>query len=106
MEKKLNQFIKIGFSISFVMIIVLSLFKFQSVFLVKLNFLFFAFSLFSLGLWTILGTIYTWESFKKGHKKVDFEKQFGKIGSFIYISLGLLVCSISVLTIIIIYILS
>ncbi len=100
MEKRLNQFTNLSLSSSIVLMIVLSLFKVQNVFLGKLTILLFSFSLFSLSLWTILGTIYRWKSFRKAYKRIDFERYFGGFGSFIYLTFGILGCIASVFIII------
>jgi hypothetical protein len=51
--------------------------------------------IFLVGLWTILGSIYRWRTFKKAYRSIDFELFWGGLGSFLYVFLGLLAIGVA-----------
>jgi hypothetical protein len=61
----------------------------RSHYFVKLTVIVFAILLFLLGLWSSLGTIYRWKTFKRSYKRVDLERIFGGFGSILYVLIGI-----------------
>ena len=64
----------------------------------KLGIFYIAFYAFIGGLWTILGVVYQWKSFKKSLKHSNFESLFGTVvGRILYLLLGILVCVLAII---------
>ncbi len=95
-ELYLKRFINIILGISIAMMIVAKLFKINNSYFIKTALILFSLSLFLMGIWTILGTIYRWKSFKKAYKRIDFERLFGGVGSIVYVILGAASCLASI----------
>ena len=94
-ELYLKRFINIILGISIAMMIVAKLFKINNSYFIKTALILFSLSLFLMGIWTILGTIYRWQSFK-AYKRIDLERLFGGFGSIIYVVLGAASCLVSI----------
>jgi hypothetical protein len=95
-ELYLKRFMNIILGISIAMMIVAKLFKINNSYFIKTALILFTLSLFLMGIWTILGTIYRWKSFKKAYKRIDFERLFGGFGSIIYVIIGISTCITSI----------
>ena len=63
----------------------------------KMTIIICALSLFFMGLWLILGTVYRWRTFKNAYKRIDLERVFGVFGSFLYVFIGFLCFIASIL---------
>ena len=95
-ELYIKRLLNISISISTAIMVIAKLFKITNSYFVKTGMFLFVISLFLLGIWSVLGTIYRWKSFKKAYKSIDLEKIFGGFGSIIYVILGLASCMASI----------
>jgi hypothetical protein len=96
MEKLLYNTFRFTIVITFIIGLPLVIHKkYDNKYLVIIALLCFSISVFSIGLWAVLGTIYRWKTFTKSYKRIDFEKYLGGIGSLIYIFIGVGAISVS-----------
>jgi hypothetical protein len=100
LEYWVYKFVQIVSPIAILCVLSIRLFHIKNILLVKTGFIIFAFDLFILGLWTLLGTIYRWKTFKRAYKRIDLERYFGGIGSIIYVILGVFICFFAIFSII------
>ena len=94
-ELYIKRLMNISLTVSVVLLIIGKLFKINHSSFIKTTLILFSLSLFLMGIWTILGTIYRWQSFK-AYKRIDLERLFGGFGSIIYVVLGAASCLVSI----------
>ena len=90
LEFYIYRLIPITLVLAFVLGVTVWLFQIKNILFIKTALITFLLSTLLMGIWTFLGTIYRWKTFKQAYKRIDLERYLGGFGSIIYVIIGLL----------------
>lgn len=90
LEFYIYRLIPITLVLAFVLGVTIWLFQIKNILFIKTALIIFLLSTLLMGIWTFLGTIYRWKTFKQAYKRIDLERYLGGFGSIIYVIIGLL----------------